>query len=590
MDARARGPLEYPLGNLTPQQFETLTFLLARAEDPAVVPVRNKDRGLDARLPDGRGRTLRGWQAKRFAAGEIHWDQCRTSVRNALAFWRPPYITFTFPHDLSAAEQTAFSEELATHFSIVRLDFWSGSEVQRRIRDTEEGRRAAHWLFENSDADQEQLRRALATGGELASTMQAVERQAVIQRFVDRDPHVHYTMVSRSGGGPYTPPAPETFLSVVIDIGGAEIRLDASERYSGALSDLGGPPSVYFSADEAGREAARAVQLAAEGGEPVTISSGIGVAVPAVPVGLQGLMSEDLLEEPAEVRLELGLPTPDVPTERGPQGLPVLLSADGSELGMTLVETAEPVEGFEVTVAGAAGAIEIFQSLARAEETGTAESRLDWRHTLGHGTALEQLLAARITRAALRGGTVQLLDPHDRRALASGQGAVGDTGDPDSLDQSIRFLELVAEAEAWLGAPLDPPARPSERDASELGRLIGLIRQPERQGTWERMVVTTADPDRDIEAEPVQVAVLQPIHAELFGQQIYAGIDLIALHSAVVERREQEAIMRPADKTAALTATLQHPSLAPADAARAPSGVSGGRVLIRPLGEAQDEP
>jgi len=55
MAAAPKGPIEYPLDKLEPDRFEALAFLLARADDAAVVPVRNKDLGLDARLPDSRG-------------------------------------------------------------------------------------------------------------------------------------------------------------------------------------------------------------------------------------------------------------------------------------------------------------------------------------------------------------------------------------------------------------------------------------------------------------------------------------------------------------------------------------------------------
>src|SRR5690349_19281612 len=101
---RGRGAQEYPLHDLTDGEFEALVYLLARNEDEAVVPVRNKDRGLDVRLPDQHQKTRRGWQAKRFEKGRINWAQCRESVSAAVAFWRPPRITFVFAHELSAGE------------------------------------------------------------------------------------------------------------------------------------------------------------------------------------------------------------------------------------------------------------------------------------------------------------------------------------------------------------------------------------------------------------------------------------------------------------------------------------------------------
>src|SRR4051794_2050861 len=189
--------MEYPLGTLAPDRFEALVFLLARSTDARTIPIKAHDQGLDARLPGPSGRTLRGWQAKRYTS-QINWSECRDSVRRAMAFWRPPRITFCFPRDLSAAEQGSFRTELADHVPEVRLDFWSGSELQRLIRDTEEGRRAAAWLFENPDADREAMLRAMAVGGELASTRQALERQAVVQEYMDRDPHLHFNLVSRN--------------------------------------------------------------------------------------------------------------------------------------------------------------------------------------------------------------------------------------------------------------------------------------------------------------------------------------------------------------------------------------------------------
>jgi len=189
----------YAVASLT-VQIPSRPALLARATSPEAVPVRARDHGLDARLADTRGGTLRGWQAKRYTVA-INWEECRQSVRRALAFWRPPRITFCFPRDLSGGEQERFRTELIERFPEVRLDFWPGGELQRLIRDTDEGQRAVAWLFANPGADREAMLRALATGGVLESTRHAVERQAVIQEFMDRDPHLHYTMVSRSPGG-----------------------------------------------------------------------------------------------------------------------------------------------------------------------------------------------------------------------------------------------------------------------------------------------------------------------------------------------------------------------------------------------------
>lgn len=134
VQAKGRGARVYPLEELTDGEFEGLTYLLARVDDKAVVPVRNHDRGLDVRLPDERQLTRRGWQAKRFEKGKIHWDQCRKSVETAVAFWRPPRITFVFAHELSAREQEEFRTELVERVALpVALDYMPEAEVQRRV-------------------------------------------------------------------------------------------------------------------------------------------------------------------------------------------------------------------------------------------------------------------------------------------------------------------------------------------------------------------------------------------------------------------------------------------------------------------------
>lgn len=65
MGITPKGPIDHPVGSLTPDQFEALVYLLARDEFTGAVRIRAKDHGLDARTFDPCGATLRGWQAKR---------------------------------------------------------------------------------------------------------------------------------------------------------------------------------------------------------------------------------------------------------------------------------------------------------------------------------------------------------------------------------------------------------------------------------------------------------------------------------------------------------------------------------------------
>ena len=277
MRSRGRGARRYPLEELTDGEFEALTYLLARVDDKAVVPVRNQDRGLDVRLPDERQLTRRGWQAKGFEKGKIHWGQCRESVETAVAFWRPPRITFLFAHELSAREQKEFRSELVERIDVpVTIDYMPEAEIQRRLRDTPEGRQAAAWLFEDSEPESEAMRRAYAMGGELRDAAHAAERLAEIQRHLGRDPHLDYTTVTSEAGAPPTPGAEGTALSVMTQEGGQQVRFDAREKFPGALAQLGLGGSFLFTDDDAGREAREALLEAQRSGTAVTIESGVG--------------------------------------------------------------------------------------------------------------------------------------------------------------------------------------------------------------------------------------------------------------------------------------------------------------------------
>lgn len=562
MSIQPCGPKDYPIGSLEPHRFESLVFLLARATSPEAVPVRARDHGLDARLADTRGGTLRGWQAKRYTAA-INWEECRQSVRRALAFWRPPRITFCFPRDLSGGEQERFRTELIERFPEVRLDFWPGGELQRLIRDTDEGQRAVAWLFANPGADREAMLRALATGGVLESTRHAVERQAVIQEFMDRDPHLHYTMVSRSPGGPVTPTADPTFLSVTLDIDGQEVRVDASARYRGALEHLGAVPRLAFTNDHAGRQALQTIQRLTREGGRATISAGLGTVMPTVPVGLRGLMPEEGLWGAARVIAEAPAELESMKPEFRQ---PVVVRAAGIELGM-LLAAAEPPPDWRDTLHGAAGGVELFFSRRGLEEC--PESRLDCRFTAGEGSGLEQLLGARLMLGALRGELVEVLDSGDGRVLRSGTlDAPADApGWLEELETRVAFLGYVAELEAWLGDHLYPPAQPDASDAEVLSTIISRIRQPEVPITWQRFDVAL---DAHRPDGTFQCALFQAPHARLFGQDLYLGMEFLHLPEAQIEGGPDHLAIVPARETGTGTSRLHHPDEVPAEAAAPP--------------------
>jgi len=560
-----QGPETFPLERLSPDQFEALTFLLARDEFPEVVHVRRKDHGLDARLPDARGATPRGWQSKRFL-GRIYWDQCQESISRALAFWRPLRITFVFPKVLSSKEQDDFRTELIERFPRVRLDWWDASELQPRMRDTPGGRRAADWLFENPEADKAALQRALAVGGELSDAAQAAARVAEVQKFMSRDPHFRYTTIAAELDAPHTPAADEAIASIEAVFAGTRVRFDASERYPGSAIDFGLQGTLLFSQDAEGRRAHEAVMRVIREGGTIDVSSGMSAKVDRVPVGLRGLLPEEEMTGSFQVVAE-GAQRVVVPPS-----FPTLVKAGSAEIGVVL-SYVDPMEGWDVTLAGSAGGLDLHMSLRGDEEA--RERQMEWRWKLGEGNALEQLLAAEVMLAAHQGQLVRLITPADGKVVAELA-----LDRPDDHEEEVReiesirdFLDYAAEAEAWLGTPLVPPANPTESDARVLSWLVAQIRTREREGSLTRLEFSLAQPLADVE-QPFQIAATQPFRAPLFGEERYLGMQMIQVPRARFdgitgnEQAGDTVAIVPADAEVIVTTRFFAPTDAPEAAAK----------------------
>jgi hypothetical protein len=208
--------------------------------------------------------------------------------------------------------------------------------------------------------------------------------------------------------------------------------------------------------------------------------------------------------------------------------MPFLIRCDGVELGIVLGPV-PPEDGAIAQLVGSVGGLEL--SLTMHGTPGEGKMGMGWRWTSGEGTAGEQLLAARLLLAADLEAEVEIFDP--RRGVV----VVSTTLDPveDSeartreLEEEIAYLDLVAEAEAWIGEPLRPPAVPDEADARALSELLGRIRNREISGTWERMEVTLT---AQTELERFVVVVIRPVYVPLFGKAHYAGGELVRIPEA----------------------------------------------------------
>ncbi len=513
--------MSYALTALTPDQFEVLAFLLAREEFPGTVHIRQNDYGLDARLADRQGKTVRGWQAKRFT-GPIAWSQCQDSARRAIAFWRPVRMTFVFPKILSGSEQDQFREQLIERFPLIALDWWDATEVEARMRDTPGGQRAADWLFSNPEADAEAMRRALAVGGELSNAAQAAERIAEVQRFIGRDPHLQFVTIASEEGVPQPPPAEPTILSMEATIAGHRIRFDGSERYPGAAADAGLGGTLFFDTDEEGTQALAAFERISREGGTMEASSGITADFGRVPLGLRGLMPEGRVTGSFQI-------TASTEPLASPQ-IPVLLRAGDTELGLVL-GAGDATDGWDFTLAGSAGGLDVTLPMRKRDDT--VDMTLRWHWRLGEGDAIEQLLAAQIVLAAYRSSDIDMLATTEDRVVAVASMHLPDDAEHHiaDLESICRYLEYAAEAQAWLGTPIQPAARPTDSDLATLNQLIGRIRHPEADGTWDRVEVTLSTPP-PFGGGPFAALLRQPIYGDLFGHRQYLGREAVDLPEA----------------------------------------------------------
>jgi hypothetical protein len=530
------GPRHFDLAALTPDRFQELVYLLAHAVEPRTVPVKAKDQGLDARLPGPRGRaTLRGWQAKRHTTG-INWADCEESVRRAQAFWRPPYITFCFALDLSAKDQEDFECRLVRKFPHLRLDYWPGSELQRLMRETEGGRRAATYLFGDPVGDQAALLRAIATGRPLTRTAQAVERLAAIHEFLQSDPHFRYAVDMREHGAAEAPIAPGTFMSIEVSTSTGKVRIEASERHPGALAEHGPSGALVFDDDDAGQRAAELVERLLREGGRAKIESGLAIRMDRMAPGLQGLLPTDTARGVFEISaLPLG---PSEETLKLRQ--PVLLVCGETEALIELVDV-DPPDRWLGALAGGLGGLEVFFSV-RGLSADQIESRLDWRWSAGVGSTLEQLLACDVLIGALENSLVELRDPSDGHVLVSG--TAGDASG-DNETESVRgrreLLALLGELESWTGEQLEPPAKWSDGDVGALEYGVGRIRRPLEDITWARQRLTVTDPKLPENLdEPHQLAIVRPIGVRLFGREVWIGRELLHLPEVTFEPVDED--------------------------------------------------
>ena len=524
----AKGPFEPDLSTLTPKQFEDLVFLLAHAEEPRVVPVRAKDQGLDARLPAGRGRTTaRGWQAKRHA--EIKWANCRESIRSALAFWRPPRITFAFAIDLSTNDQEKFRTELVEGFPQIQLDFWGATEIKRRMREGQAGLRAQRHFFPDKESDIEAVLRTIRQGGKLDNADEGLGLIGAVSEAMRADPHFAYGVTQGEVGRQLPDPAGGTVASFESEEDGTAIRVDVSERHPGAAEEHGPEGAIGFATPEAAAAAQAEIERARREGDTAVLEDAL-VRMNRIPRGLEGVLSESM--EAARVEL-----TP-LPARQRKRAVEVILETGGLQYAIDL----SPIEASEEIERGAAGGFGGIM-VTLLSRKGATEPELALRYSAGIGTTLEQLGAVQIILATYARDDLVL-------RLAEGGGLIARAipsleDDPEgirSLGARAEALGALAELEAWTGRQFSPGGNWEAADLKRLFAAVTLIRRPLIDDAEGFRLHFEMKPEAPLlgAGERHQFVLIDEPAVELFGGQVDLGTRMIHFAEGVVDRVEEE--------------------------------------------------
>ena len=503
MTSRVRS---FPYLNLHDEEFEELTFLVARLEEPGLVRPKAPDLGLDGvLLGEGDAPAPRGFQSKHFTTGSPSWPQCRKSLDDAVANYDVKYVTFTFPRDLTGKQMIKFKEELAQRHTGVKVDWWGASQLTGRMLASEAGERIARHMFGVDDF--ERVSRLIRAGQDLDTTGQAISVLGATSNLFSDDPYFDYSISTRPSSAPGTPPPAGTVIRLeVSDDHGVHI-IDAHATPAALAADRLPKATMHLVGDEAIR---RFQEFMRVGGrlelsdvridweqQPKHITEFLGTEADA---GTAILQSERMLP-PRPMRIEFETTT------------------GGASVDFDMQPTAPPT-GWDFALVGQRGGTAVEMTLRQRGEAGELNMKWSWRMNASH-SAEEHLVGLNMLKAAAGQGKVRVIDPQHDVILS-----VGASPEQPPFDDTMEILKQVLEdivvLETWLGIKIDVPEEINGADANAVRRVAPLISGVER--TWNDMKFTLErDPGEGAFSEPGAVQVRRSLALDLFGRRYQLG-------------------------------------------------------------------
>ena len=537
--------------DLHDEDFEELTFLLARLEEPDLVRPKAPDLGLDAVvLGEGDAPAPRGFQSKHFVTGSPSWPKCRKSLDDAVANYDVKHVTFAFPRDLTGKQIKKFQEELADSYPGVKTDFWGASQLTARLLTSEEGERIARHIF--GVDEYERMARLIRAGQDLDTTGQAISVLGAAGNLFSDDPYFDYRIGTRPVSAPGTPPAAGAVMRLEVADEHGVHSIDAHARPAALAADRLPKGTMHLAGEEAIR---RFQEFMRVGGEFAL--EDVRMEWEQQPKHIAEFLGSEVDEGSVVLRSERVLP---------PQPMRILFQTTTGDVSVDFdMQPTAPPAGWDFALVGQRGGTTMQMTVRRRGEGGEMDVNWSWRMGASH-SADEHLVGLKILEAATGDGDVRIIEPQSGEILAVA--ASPEKPIDETMKVLTRVLEDIVALESWLGVRIDVPEEITGADANAVRWAVELIKGVE--GAWSDMNFTLdRDPGEDAFSEAGIMQVRRSVWLDLFGRRYELGEEATYVTGAKVVSTEQvpdgrKFVLQPATPDAKMLTRLERGG--PADA------------------------
>lgn len=511
-----RNPVAFRFEDLTDDDFDRLTYLVAHLKDPQVIKLRAPDGGLDTvrTREDKPDEASWGLQAKLYPA-QISWSKCKASLDRAVTQWgRPDRVTFAFPRDLTENQHKLFVKHLVNRHPDVKVDWWGQTKLTAALNGSPEGGAIAKEFFHREDPVDVADRLARA-GGPLRTVDDLLTRQGAIGEFLQTaGPHFRF-QTTQGRRGEQVPPVAGSAMRLEFERGNDQITVDAVPKTNTALEHFGPKGRVTFKDADRARDLLNAVQEV--GGRAVLGEA--TVRMERIPPPFDALLAniDGVVSIRAEARVEPWAARLMVATDTGRESLDVDLVPE------------RPAGDWDSVLAGRRHGLEVELRFRWEHDTASGAIEINWTYTQATGTAAERARVLGFVVALHGTGTFSIEDREERRPPLSERTEKRPL--PIDLQRLRDTYRDLAEVQEFAGTTFGPP--PDHFTGDDTHNLAFLADQLRRGATSAKITSATfvvngegLQAFREVRSK---LAVRDQLYARLFGREVHIAQRLTVL-------------------------------------------------------------